>query len=265
MVSHLTGSGDGGSDVPGSLGPEVSDPAAVLAVPVGQELDAPALGDSLEPFSFGDGDHVDQRALGDEVVERNLGAENALRVRDPLVDGASAYPELHDVGDLLGDPGNHLGLGVGKDADILDVQAVVPGEGGLVVLGLVRSLGRLFAALGDADAPRQESVEVVGPDFACGLQAEDAVLVEPDRCDLHRRDLHDGDGHLDLESGSGALGAAVHYESVGHACLVTGEPLDFGGSADLRPGVEPRRLRLCSLPRAVCPRSSLRTSSLWHI
>ena len=253
VVSHLSGSRHGGPDVSGSLGSQVSDSAAVLAVPVGQELDTPALCDTLESLSFGDSDDIDQGSLGAEVGEVDLGSEDLLCVCDPLVDGSASDPELHEVGDLLGDSGDELGLGVDEDTDILDVDTVIPCERGLVVV------------LGNVEALVEEGVEVLCPDLSCCLQSDDAALVESDRCDLHRGNLDDGHGGLDLHSGGGALCAFVDDKCVSHTGLVSSESLDFRSSADLGPRVEPRRLRLCSLPRAVCPRSSLGTSSLRHI
>ena len=255
MVSHLTGQGHGAPDVSGPLGSEVGDTAAVLAVLVGQQLDSPPLGGSLESLAGGDGDDVDEGALGGEIGHRDLFAEDALRVIDALLHGlASADPELHQVGDLLGHAGHELGLGVGEDADVLDVEAVELGVVGLSFLGHI-------------DPPVEERVDVrfLCPDLAGGLQAEDGVLVEPDGGDLHRRDLDDGHGHLDLHSGGGALRAFVDDERVGHTGLVAGESLDLGRAGDLGPAVQPGHLRLCSLPRAVCPGTLCWASCLRHI
>ena len=226
MVSHLTGLGDGAPHVSGPLRSEVGDSTAVLAVLVGKQLDTPPLGDSLESLSGGDGDDVDECSLGCEVGDGDLFAEDALGVLDPLFHVSTADPELHEVGDLLGNSGDQLGLGVCEDTDVLDIHVVELSEVGL-------------SPLRDVDPSLEEGVHicVCRPYLAGGLESENGVLVEPDGRDLHGRDLDDCHRHLYFHSGGGALCSLVDYERVGHSCLVSGESLDLRGSADLGPGV----------------------------
>ena len=250
VVPELSGSGDGSPDVPGPLGAQVADAAAVLAVLVRQQLDAEPLGDSLESLPLGHRDDVDEAALGREVVDADLGAQDGLGVLDPLVDAASADPQLHQVGDLLGHALHQLGLGVGEDADILHVDAVVLGEGGLVVV------------LGHGQALGQQGVQVVCPDLAGGLQPVHGVLVESHCRDLHGRDLQHRHRHLELHPGGRALRALIDYESVRHTGLVAGESLDLGCPGYLGPRIQPGGLRLRPLARAVRAGPPFRTSPL---
>ena len=224
MVSHLSGERHGGPNVSRPLGTKVTDSAAVLAVPVGKQLDTPPLGGSLESLSFGDGDDIDDCSLGGEVGNGDLGSEDGLGVLDPLAVRTSADPELHEVGDLLGDSAHELGLGVCEDADVVDVDVVEPGEVG-------------GCPLGDVYPPVKQGVDVSCPDLAGGPEAEDVGLVEPDCCDLHGRHLDDGDGSLDFHTGGGALCSLIYDKRVGHSCLVSGESLNLRGSLDLGPGV----------------------------
>ncbi len=191
-----------------------------------QKLDAPSLDGTLEPLALGDGGDIDNAAVLHEVVDGDLLAQQGLGVLEPLLDGAAADPGLHEVRDLLGDAGDHLGLRVGKDAHILDVAL------GQIVPGLLRII-----VLGNGQSPRQFVVERAGPDLSDGAQAVAGTLVHPDGRHLHGRYLQHSDGDLYLLAGREALWPEIDYEGVGHADLVPGEPLKLRAFADLGPRV----------------------------
>ena len=114
----------------------------------------------------------------------------------------------------------------------------------------------------DAKALSEQGIEILCPDLTSGLETGDGVLVEPDSCDLHRGDLKDRNGYLELHSRSCALHTLIDYESVSHSGLVTGKSLDLGCTGDLGPRIQPGGLRLGPLAGTVCAGSSLWTSSL---
>jgi hypothetical protein len=222
----------------------------VLAVPVGQKLDTPTFGGTLESLSLGNSDDVDERSLGGEISDGQLFSEDPFGVGKSLCDGTSADPQLHELWDLLGHSADELGLGVCENAYVLGVQTVIPGE----------RFGRVL--LGNPHLPFEKGVQVIGPYFASGLKAERAVLIESYSGYLHGGYLDNGYRSLNLHSGCRALCALIDDECMRHPGLVTRESLYLGGPADLWPRVQPRPLCLRSLPGAKCPGSSLRTSPL---
>ena len=110
----------------------------------------------------------------------------------------------------------------------------------------------------DIIAGAAEPISIAIQKFETG----DGVLVEPNSCDLHRGDLKDRNGYLELHSRSCALHTLIDYESVSHSGLVTGKSLDLGCTGDLGPRIQPGGLRLGPLAGTVCAGSSLWTSSL---
>ncbi len=191
-----------------------------------QKLDAPSLDGALESLALGDGGDIDDASVLHEVGDRDVLAQQRLGVLEPLIDGAAADPRLHQVGDLLGNAGDHPGLSVRENTDIFDVALCqfAPGLLGIIVLG-------------DGQFPSQLAVERSGPNLSDGAQAVPGALVHPDSRHLHGRDLQHGDRDLDLLAGGEALGSEIDHEGMGHPCLVPGESLKLRAFADLGPRV----------------------------
>src|SRR6267143_1055244 len=254
MIPELASLRDRRSDIPGLKVPEGSDVPSVLRVLVAQQPRSPTGVVAFPTLAFRDRRHVDHGTFAAEFGDGDVGAEELLRVFDPVLDRTAAHPVLHEVRFLLRDSGQEPRLRVRDETDVIHLGGV----------DFLPSLSDVVVLRNREDAT-EFLVELQAPDLPDRLQALRSAAVHAHRGHMHRRDFEDGDGDLYLLARGRGRRPIVDDDRVGHARLVPRKTLDLRTPAiRIRPAREVRNRAFAALAGRKAHRAVSRSVFLRH-